>query len=75
MKMRKKNDCFNCRALRGNSYGHGHSCGLGYQIEDIKKSFGGPREFLYIPTPTEICPKPISWKAWMNAEPKEKKAA
>jgi len=63
-----KKVCWNCRSL----FDHvlRPTCGLGYQIVAVPKRIEGAT--LIIPTPGEECPKPLTWDAWMNADPKKK---
>lgn len=62
-----KKSCNGCRALQQNYDSAGvvsFSCRLGYDIrEDTIRHFWGK---VYLPVPTENCPKPRTWREYDN---------
>jgi hypothetical protein len=62
-----KKSCNGCRALQQNYDSAGvvsFSCRLGYDIrEDTIRHFWGK---VYLPVPTEKCPKPRTWREYDN---------
>jgi len=64
----KKRTCDNCRALRG--LGIDYHCGLEYPVESEKFRVAG--SYSYRPVPKVECPKPLTWKAWLESEPYRK---
>lgn len=71
-----KRTCHGCRAL--GQPGVEFVCAIGKQIHTKMRHFGGPGEYLYTPVPAEECPKPRTYKQYMEEsapkkEPTEKK--
>ena len=72
--MGRKRTCHGCRALYEITLsGRGHQCDLGWPIEDRPKRNPHIKMAFYEPIPLTDCPKPRTWKQWLNA-PHAKKA-
>ena len=62
-----KRTCYNCRALLEHS--RGAQCMLGYKISKVEKKMNDIGK-IYVPTPTEECLKPTTWKKYFFAKQK-----
>lgn len=62
--MRKKKNCWGCRALTGTF--RSFVCGIGYDIEEERKHIISSGMYIDVPKPKTACPKPLTYKAYFD---------
>jgi hypothetical protein len=68
---RKPRNCYGCRAL-DECWFRGFLCKLRYPIDEVPTTRPGAGK-IYVPTPTEACPKPRTRKQLSCCEPHKNK--
>lgn len=63
-----KRFCDGCRGSRG--WGYEWTCDFGYKIFVSEKKIPGVGK-VHTAHPAEDCPKPTTWKEWMNTPMKQ----